>query len=76
MHHACHGGQLDIVQYLLANGAELDSVALNGGTPLMRAIESSSLDIVTFMIERGAKLQIENKKGEIARSWRPRGQVY
>jgi len=30
----------------------------------MRAIESSSLDIVTFLIEKGAKMQIENKKGE------------
>ena len=41
----------------------MDAPALNGGTPLIRAIESSSLDIVTYLIEKGAKLQIENKKG-------------
>lgn len=64
LHHACHSGQLDIVQLLLSNGAELDAPALNGGTPLIRAIESSSLDIVTYLIEKGAKLQIENKKGQ------------
>ena len=63
LHHACHSGQLDIVQLLLSTGAEMDAPALNGGTPLIRAIESSSLDIVTYLIEKGAKLQIENKKG-------------
>lgn len=65
MHHACHAGQLDVVQLLLGNGAEMDPVALNGGTPLMRAIESSSFDVVTFLIEKGTKMQIENKKGKI-----------
>lgn len=69
MHHACHAGQLDLVRLLLDNGAEMDAVALNGGTPLMRAIESSSLDVVSFLIDRGAKMQIENKKGKLSRRY-------
>lgn len=63
LHHACHAGQLDIVQLLLSSGAEMDAVAFNGGTPLIRAIETSSYDIVTYLIDKGAKVNIENKKG-------------
>lgn len=53
LHFACHAGQLDIVQYLLDNGAELDAQTTNGGTPIMRAIESSRESVVSFLIGRG-----------------------
>ncbi len=36
---------------------------MNGATPFMRAVESSKVDVVQYLVERGAKLQIENKKG-------------
>lgn len=63
LHHACHAGQLDIVEILLDNGAELDAMAMSGGTPLTRAIESSREQVVDYLILKGAKMQTENKKG-------------
>lgn len=63
LHHACHAGLMDIVEYLMEKGALLEVVTLNGATPLMRAIESSKPDVVQYLIDKGAKVQIENKKG-------------
>lgn len=62
-----------MVELLLRHGAEMDATAMNGGTPLIRAIETSSIDVVTYLIERGAKLQIENKKGKVEQGVYSRG---
>ena len=53
LHHACHCGQLDIVKLLLDHGADIDNQAINGGTPLMRAIESSKEAVVSYLISKG-----------------------
>ena len=63
LHFACHAGSKDIVELLLSNGAHLEAVTVNGATPIMRAIESSRLEVVQYLVNKGAKLQIENKKG-------------
>ena len=52
-----------MVQYLVENGGEIDATTMNGGTPLTRAIETSKEDVVQYLIDRGAKMQTENKKG-------------
>lgn len=64
MHHAAHAGMLDVVELLYNNGASIDSVAMNGATPMNRAIESSKLNVVQFLMDKGAKLATENRKGE------------
>merc|ERR1712154_660732 len=73
LHHACHAGQLDIVQLLVESGAEIDASTINGGTPLTRAIESSRDHVVEYLITAGVKMQTENKKGltpmDLAYSW-------
>ena len=53
LHHACHSGQVDLVQFLLEQGAEIDGQTINGGTPLMRAIESSREAVVELLISKG-----------------------
>jgi ankyrin repeat protein len=50
---------------LLNSGANIEAVALNGATPLMRAIESSRPEVVQLLIERGAKMRVENRKGKL-----------
>lgn len=65
LHHACHAGQLDIMELLVASGAQLDTPALNGATPLMRAIESCRPACVEFLIKAGAKVNAKNKKGRL-----------
>ena len=53
LHHAYHCGQLDVVKLLLDNGADIDAQAINGGTPLMRAIENSKQTVVSYLISKG-----------------------
>lgn len=53
LHHACHSGQVDLVQLLLEHGAEIDVQTINGGTPLMRAIEGSREAVVELLISKG-----------------------
>lgn len=53
------------------HGAELDAPTMSGGTPLTRAIESSRENVVDFLIQKGAKVQTENKKGISALVFRP-----
>ena len=53
LHFACHIGQSEIAELLLKNGALLDAQSFNGGTPLMRAIESSREHIVKFLLSKG-----------------------
>lgn len=65
LHHACHAGQLDVVEYLIDHGAEIDATTMNGGTPLTRAIESSRDIVVEYLIGKGCKVQTENSKGKI-----------
>ena len=65
LHHACHSGQLDVVQTLTEKGGEIDAPTLNGGTPLTRAIETSREDVVRYLIHCGVKIQTENRKGQI-----------
>uniref|UniRef100_A0ACB8GE01 Uncharacterized protein n=3 Tax=Sphaerodactylus townsendi TaxID=933632 RepID=A0ACB8GE01_9SAUR len=73
LHHACHAGQQDIAEVLVNAGANIDSLSINDGTPLMRGIESSRLDTVKYLINTGAKVQLANRKGqnalEIARAY-------
>lgn len=41
------------MKLLLDAGANIDAQSVNGGTPLMRAIETSQKDIVKLLLERG-----------------------
>ena len=63
LHHAAHGGHQEVLRLLVEAGAPLDAAALNGATPLMRAIESSRPACVDFLLQAGAKVTAENKRG-------------
>lgn len=52
-----------MVEYLVENGADMEARTMNQATPLMRAIESSKPEVVQYFIDKGAKMQIENRKG-------------
>jgi len=63
LHFACHRGIKDVVEYLLSAGADLEAVTVNGATPLIRAIETSNPAVVQLLLDNGAKLTVENRKG-------------
>jgi hypothetical protein len=63
LHYASTKGQLDVAQYLIANGAMVDSRSLNGTTPLMMAVQSGNEELVKLLLDNGADLQAKNNLG-------------
>ena len=64
-----HAGSKDIVEALLAAGADAGAPALGGATPLHAAAEAGSLDIVLLLIKgashRRDSLTFENRVSEL-----------
>ena len=60
LHYACAKGHLDIAQFLIANGAKVDSLNLGGTTPLMMAVQSGNELLVKLLLDKGANLQLRN----------------
>lgn len=60
LHHAAHAGQLSVVRALVDAGAKVNHESLTMATPLSRAIESSSLDVVNYLLARRANARHEN----------------
>lgn len=63
LHYACAKGQLEVAQYLIANGALVDSINLGGTTPLMMAVQSGNEYLVKLLLDKGANLQLRNGLG-------------
>ena len=64
LHHAARAGVKSVVEYLLLYGAKMETPALNGTTALTRAVESCSAEVVQFLIDKGAKVRVENRCGK------------
>jgi ankyrin repeat protein len=63
LHYACAKGHLDVAQFLLANGAMIDSLSLGGTTPLMMAVQSGNDYLVKLLLDKGSNLQLRNEAG-------------
>ena len=63
LHYACTKGQLEVAQFLIANGAAIDSRSLNGTTPLMMAVQSGNEPLIKLLLDKGADLQLRNELG-------------
>ena len=64
IHIAARFGGIDFVQLLLANGADLNLIALgHKGTPLHNAATGKKVKMVTFLLSQGAKREIQNGSG-------------
>jgi hypothetical protein len=62
-------GHLEIVQYMVENGANLDLRSDDGNTALMFAAEKGNTAIVKYLVENDANINARNNKGETALSW-------
>ncbi len=60
------GDQVEIIQYLISHGAQVNLTSLNGISPLMRACEGSKVSIMDLLLKQGADPQMENKEGRTA----------
>ena len=63
LHYACAKGHLDVAQFLIANGATVDSLSLGNTTPLMMAVQSGNEQLVKLLLDKGADLQLRNAQG-------------
>jgi ankyrin repeat protein len=52
---ACHGGQREVAEYLLDQGADINWVGWDDLTPLDTALRSEAADVVEWLRSRGAK---------------------
>lgn len=50
---ACCGGFLEVAQYLIDHGADIE---LGASTPMMEAAQEGHIDIVKFLISKGANI--------------------
>jgi ankyrin repeat protein len=57
--HACRGGYLQTVEYLLGRGADLNWIGYDRKTPLQVAHESGAEDLIAWLRSQGAKLTEE-----------------
>jgi uncharacterized protein len=69
IHYFCLQGQLEIVQFLLDQGIDVQALGQAKNTPLHYAVSSDKLALVQLLIARGAKVEARNKAGMRALHW-------
>jgi len=63
LHYACSRGHLEVAQFLLANGAIVDSMSPGNTTPLMMAVQSGNEQLVKLLLDKGADIKVRNTNG-------------
>jgi ankyrin repeat protein len=63
LHYAASGGGLDVVRWLLDQGAPIDALAPNRSTPLMMAARYGASESVELLLARGADPRPRNDRG-------------
>ena len=67
LHNAIRYGQMEIFNYLIDQGADLDFVDAVGWTPLMEAIIDAKPEFGKILVEKGADQSIMNQRGANAK---------
>ena len=65
LHMACWNDQIDIIEYLLSNGADLEAKDINGQTPLHIAAYWNQYNAVSYLVGIGANKNAKNNKGKL-----------
>ena len=55
-----------LLKYLIENGADVNACTYDNCTPLMRAKELGNMEVVTFLVEHGANVNLHGKDGKTA----------
>ena len=63
LHYACTKGNLEVAQFLIANGAMVDGLSPGNTTALMMAVQSGNEQLVKLLLDKGADLQLRNANG-------------
>ncbi|XP_071360695.1 protein phosphatase 1 regulatory subunit 12C isoform X2 [Trachinotus anak] len=65
LHQACIDGSMEMVTFLLENGANVNQVDSEGWTPLHVAASCGYSDIADFLLQQGASLSAVNCDGDV-----------
>ena len=63
LHLACYENNVEIVRFLLKNGADINKEDKNGFTPLYLACYENNVEIVRLLLEKDADINKEDKDG-------------
>ena len=66
IHYAATNGHLDITKFLMANGAQVNSLSPSETTPLMMSIGSGNDQLIKYLLDNGADLRLRNHEGYTA----------
>lgn len=61
---AAHGGDLEIIECLIAGGAELNSPGDDRNTPLIAAAVAGKSEAVTLLLDEGADVKVRDIHGQ------------
>ncbi len=67
LHNAIRYGQLNVFNYLIEQGADIDFIDAVGWTPMMEAIIDSKPEFGRILAQKGADQTIVNQKGANAK---------
>ncbi len=67
LHNAIRYGQMDIFDYLIDNGADIDFSDAVGWTPLMESIIDGKPEFGAKLVAKGADQTLSNKRGANAK---------
>ena len=67
--YAAYNGHLEIVDYLLRRGAEVNGKTGNGSTALFFAARFGHMEVVQLLLKNQADPTVENENGETAVDW-------
>lgn len=60
---ACNNNHIEIVQFLVTSGADVNIKTLTGNTAIMRAADRGNLEVVQYLLENNARTDFVNKNG-------------
>ncbi|XP_071098491.1 putative ankyrin repeat protein RF_0381 [Haliotis cracherodii] len=63
LHAACDGGNIDIVRHIIGDFG-INARGENGHTPLMLAVGGGHTDVVDFLVDHGADVNMVNNGGD------------
>ena len=69
LHYACLNGYLNMVNFLIERGANVDAVASDGTTPIFCAVIERYPDIVLMLAKNGCKVNVSDEDGNIPLHW-------
>ncbi|XP_059121173.1 putative POTE ankyrin domain family member M isoform X7 [Peromyscus eremicus] len=66
LHFACFYGHIDLVCFLIFKDCEINALDNQMSTPLMKAVQSWEMEIVSVLLDHGADPNIKDCNGEAA----------